>query len=78
MKNRAEKYIEFEEQPNPGKKSRIWLVIARKEECVGRIAWRGAWRKYVLEPLPNMVFDQDCMRLIADFCEDRTRKQLRP
>jgi hypothetical protein len=39
---------------------------------VGQIRWWSSWRKYCFFPKPETVFEQDCLRLIADFVEEKT------
>lgn len=46
-------------------------------ETLGRIRWFGRWRKYAFEPAPNTIFEQDCLRDIAAFCEDLTAAHYR-
>ena len=38
------------------------------------IAWFGRWRKYAMYPLPGTVYEEVCLREIANFCEQRTRE----
>lgn len=71
--NRAAQYTAFEEVENPGKKTRIWDMRSKTGFMTGSIRWWGAWRKYVFFPEPDCLFDKDCLRLIADFCEEQTR-----
>lgn len=76
MPNVTEKYISFVEFPNPGKKTKMWQVRSTNSGgmFVGRIQWWGAWRKYVLLPFDGTVYDWGCMRMIAEFCERKTRE----
>lgn len=73
--NRAEKYIEFEEAPDRGTLTKLWIVKARGVE-VGTIRWYGGWRKYVVEYKAGTFSDPDGLRLAADFCEARTREHM--
>ena len=75
------KWIEFREVPtDPHKdiKTRVWYVLP--EGCndlgrrLGRVAWFTRWRKYCYFPIADTVYEQDCLRDIAQFCEDETRK----
>ncbi len=75
--NRAEKYIRFVEVANPGKTTKRWEVQSlRTSEMVGRIGWYGGWRKFVFSPADYTYFDSDGLRLIADFCDARTREHM--
>ncbi len=73
------KYVSFSRsRPSASGKTRIWKVLADAHiECpysLGDIKWCGAWRRYAFAPLSNTIYEQDCMRKIADFCEDQTKK----
>ncbi len=68
-------YISFVEgRPNP--KTKTWDVFGEKKDLIGRIAWLGRWRKYCFFPELGTVFEQACLREIADFCEHETRHHL--
>lgn len=61
--------------PGSRRKTRTWHVVAKESGfVVGRIAWYTPWRKYAFEPIRSAVFEQDCLRDIADFIEQRTRE----
>ena len=75
------KYIDFSRsRPSKSGKTRIWRVLAfhglqlDDPYSLGEIKWCGAWRRYAFAPLSNTIYEQDCMRKIADFCEDQTKK----
>lgn len=71
-------WIKFEEVA-PKKKTRVWLVMPTKCDDlagalpIGAVAWYGPWRKYSFFPAPGSVFEQDCLRQIAEFCEGQTK-----
>lgn len=66
-------WIRFDElTPNPATKR--WAVMPTDGSAqIGRVQWYGAWRKYCFMPIPNCVFEQMCLREIADFCENQTK-----
>ena len=68
-------YIEFiEDKPNP--KTKVWSVIAKKTlALLGKVKWLGCWRQYAFFPEPETMFEEDCLREIAAFCENQTRKR---
>lgn len=75
MKNRVEKYIKFEKRQWEHKKTCNWFVInTRTNDICGEIKWHGAWRKYCFFPSDDTLYDSDCLRLIADFCSDRSKE----
>ena len=52
----------------------IWTVISLSESGLrlGLVAWFPQWRKYAFYPLPHVVFEQVCLREIAEFIESST------
>ena len=41
---------------------------------LGYVKFHPRWRKYIYEPLENTIYEQDCLRDIAQFCQDRTKE----
>jgi hypothetical protein len=39
------------------------------------VRWYGKWRQYAFFPMPNTVFERQCLRDIANFCEAKTRER---
>lgn len=73
MNERLKKYIEIVELPNLGKKTKRWHIVNKRTfEIVGRVSWYGGWRKYVYYYDAGGYADWEFMRMIADFCEQRT------
>lgn len=74
--NYSGKYIDFNEEPKQeDRKTAIWFVVSQLEQKIlGQIRWYGAWRKYCFFVYPNTVYEQICLRDIADFCENRTKE----
>lgn len=68
------KWIEFELAPTPeGQKTQRFNLVAKESRIVlGEIKWFGRWRKYCFFPAPDMVFEQDCLRDVSLFMEQRT------
>jgi hypothetical protein len=57
-----------------GKVTKVWLVLTCSPITeLGEVRWFGRWRKYGFFPAPDTVFEQDCLREIAFFCETATR-----
>jgi len=61
-----------------GRKTDIWRVAEKdatdQTPDLGEVKWYGAWRKFAFFPFVNTLFEQDCLRDIANFCETETRK----
>lgn len=56
-----------------GAKTRQFSVNSRSNRSlIGYVKWWGNWRKYVFFPLNSTLFDDKCMRQIAQFCEEAT------
>lgn len=58
-------------------KTQLWEVVptaGRGSQAIGVISWYPGWRKYCFSPYPNTVFEQDCLRTIADYCEMKTKQ----
>jgi hypothetical protein len=50
-------------------KTVIWAVDAKDGSVLGTVKWFGRWRKYCYFPEPNCVFEQTCLRDIAEFLD---------
>lgn len=48
--------------------------VAVAAACIGMVKWYAPWRRYCLFPYSSAVFEWDCLRTIADFCEQKTRE----
>jgi len=68
------KWIRIVEQPSEGRKTRIFYVHSKDGGFLGEIKWYGAWRKYSFFPSPRVVFEEDCLRDIAQFMEEASKK----
>ena len=70
---RKPKWIRFVEQPVPrGAKTRRWTVETLKGVEIARIQWYPGWRKYVFVPGYPTDWEEDCLRDVAAFIEQRT------
>jgi len=62
-----------------GRKTQVWAVMTIDgAHCLGRIGWYSPWRKYCFVIPPDdehKIFEEDCLRLIAEFCETETTKR---
>ena len=61
-----------------GKKTNVWLVVPNEgRERLGEIKWFSHWRKYAFFPLPDTVYEDDCLKDIAEFIDQQMiqRKQ---
>jgi hypothetical protein len=61
----------------PSRKTSVWEVVTQDGGVViGHVSWWGAWRKYSFFPAPNTLYEPTCLRDIARFCDDETRKHM--
>lgn len=66
-------HLTFTEESNPGKKTQRWVVTNRTNVVLGHVMFWQSWRRYVFTPLQEyFVFDAECLRGLADFCEEKT------
>ncbi len=69
------KYIDIIQLPqDPKRLTSLWIVRNKYDETLGSIHWITHWRKYVFAPAPGCVFEEDCLRDIAQFIEERTNE----
>lgn len=70
------KWIMFQQRipTNPHKVTKIWDVISIDgDHLLGRVSWYSGWRRYCFTPAPHTIFEQDCLRDIANFIETETK-----
>lgn len=72
------KYIHFVEyDPVPPRTTKTANVCKTGSGIVlGSIRWYGSWRQYVFYPEISTLFNKDCLRQIAEKCEEMTKAQL--
>lgn len=78
MKNRWQGkwiYIDFLCKSKSGK-TNIYQVISEGIH-LGDIKWYAQWRKYAFFPEKNTLYEQDCLRDIANFLERKMKEYKR-
>ena len=75
-KETVKKYIEIRVSgESTSGRTQIWQVLnCRHLFICGEIRWHGAFRKYCFYPSNSTLFDWDCLRMVADFCEEKTKE----
>jgi hypothetical protein len=69
------KWIHIQSEPHPKGKTMVhWVYSKETQFTLGEIRWYGRWRKYCFFPVISSLFEQDCLRDIADFCENATKE----
>lgn len=77
-------FIRFQEQPFMDRlphRTKRWAVTTLDGTPLGQVRWYNPWRRYCFMPQDHTcVFEQVCLREIADFVETKTRehKEARP
>jgi len=66
--------FDFVKKSDSGK-TKIWKVMEPGGEYeIGYIKWHGPWRCYVFEPLGYTIYEKNCLRAIANFCEHQNKE----
>lgn len=70
------KWITFRAVACPAiRKTKIWEVMPIDlSSLLGYVKWYAAWRQYSFFPEADTVYERQCLRDIADFCEKETNK----
>lgn len=67
------KWIRFEEDTPPSWKTRYWRVLTVDSGAfLGGIKWWNRWRCYCFFPEIATIFEKQCLRDIAEFCQEQT------
>lgn len=48
-------------RPNDGRKTDTYLVFKEAATVLGQIQWHAPWRRYVLVPAANTIWDAQCL-----------------
>ena len=69
------KYIDFEPAGKSASgKTKLWDVISHEEDVLGQVKYHPHWRRYAFYPEAHTLYEQDCLRKIADFIEEQSTK----
>ena len=49
-------------------KTLVLHVLNTSDQFLGKIAWFGSWRQYVYESEDGIIYNDQCLRDIADVC----------
>ena len=56
------------------RKTKVWAVATVTDSELGAVKFFPRWRCYAFFPAPACVFEEECLRDIAAFCEHQTAK----
>ena len=64
------KWIKFQ-QAGDTRKTKVWDVVTKDgQTLLGQIRWYPSWRKYSFFPFGNTIYENICLRNIAQFIEE--------
>lgn len=67
-------YIEFHDVGvSESGKTRRFEVRDRSGMKLGWVSWYPRWRKYIYQPAPRTVYEEVCLREIAEFVQSETK-----
>ena len=75
------KYIKATEVPNGTQKTKRFHIESLPTntrfsgEVIGIVKWYPGWRAFAFFPQPQTLFEPQCLRDLADFCEAETLKR---
>ena len=78
------KYIHFEEEQNPGRKTTKWNCLnSNSGNLLGYVEWYGAWRQYTFSTYSpafsyeyiNIILNKGCLDDISDFLDQLNKAQ---
>jgi hypothetical protein len=52
----------------------VWAKNDRNDH-LGTVKWHWPWRQYAFEPEGGTIYEKTCLREIAYFCEELTKKE---
>jgi len=75
MPKQQESYIRMVEAERTGRKTKVWEVRTNDGEdtLLGEVRWFGRWRGYAFFPESLTIYEQRCLRAIADFVETKSQ-----
>jgi len=69
------KWIEFHRIEQSLRKTEVYNVQATERRVhLGQVRFWPKWRAFAFFPDPQTLFEKDCLRDIADFCEEKTKE----
>lgn len=71
-------WLVFIEEPvAKSKKTRCWQVRSKRSDLIlGWIGWYSRWRQYCFMPESATIYNRQCLRDLADFCDRRTKEHM--
>jgi hypothetical protein len=67
-------YIKFVEG-TPKPKTKTWNIVSKENGSeLGWIGWYSQWRKYAFFPNEQTLYEEKCLREIAQFLQEATKR----
>ena len=54
------------------RKTPIYFIVNKEEDCIGEIKWYGPWRKFCFYPDKNTVWDSKCLNEVIEVIQQVT------
>jgi hypothetical protein len=61
------KWIDFNEAQSKTKTKIFWVQNRNDNSLIGEVRWYGPWRQYAFYPMPNTVYERQCLMDITKF-----------
>jgi hypothetical protein len=78
IRGRTNEHIEFRHAgQSRSKKTGIWDVrtVVGIRQRIGQVKWFAPWRRYVFIPETDTLYDEKCLKKLAEFCEAATKQK---
>jgi hypothetical protein len=64
-------HLYFSDVSKSGQKTQTYVVCSRRDDAgLAEISWFVRWRRYVLKPYAEMIFDAECLNEIVLFINE--------
>jgi hypothetical protein len=55
------------------RKTKTWRIINSNDTPLGIVRFYPPWRRFVFEPHAGTIYEEVCLRDIAEFCVEKTK-----
>lgn len=69
------KWIKADELAKGGVTKRFHISALQGGMSLGIVKWHPGWRRFAFFPNPNTLYESECLRDLAEFCETETAKR---
>ena len=70
-------FLEFRlNEESDGKATEVWDVVSKHHgDVLAQIRWYGAWRQYTVHARQATIWNQQCVRDLARFIQERMQER---